>query len=235
MRADLDALDLFDVRSARSATRSAWSRTPSARFVDDKVLPVIQASRSTASRASWCRRSPRSACSAVARGLRLRRPERRRYGLICQELERGDSGIRSFVSVQSSLCMYPIYAFGTEEQKQQWLPRMASGEVIGCFGLTEPHGGSDPGNMKTHAKPAAGLGAQRLEDVDHERADRRPGRRLGEDRRRHPRLHRREGHDGFAAPEIEHKFSLRASVDLRAVLRRCRGAGSERAAGRRSA
>jgi glutaryl-CoA dehydrogenase len=72
--------------------------------------------------------------------------------LICQELERGDSGLRSFVSVQSSLCMYPIHAFGTEAQKERWLPRMAKGEVIGCFGLTESHGGSDPANMKTHAR-----------------------------------------------------------------------------------
>jgi glutaryl-CoA dehydrogenase len=74
------------------------------------------------------------------------------YGLICQELERGDSGLRSFVSVQSSLVMFPIHAYGSEEQKQRWLPPMARGEAIGCFGLTEPHGGSDPGNMKTHAK-----------------------------------------------------------------------------------
>jgi len=74
------------------------------------------------------------------------------YGLICQELERGDSGLRSFVSVQSSLCMYPIHAFGSDEQKERWLPDMAAGKVIGCFGLTEPHGGSDPANMKTHAR-----------------------------------------------------------------------------------
>src|SRR5210317_2418405 len=74
------------------------------------------------------------------------------YGLICQELERGDSGLRSFVSVQSSLVMFPIHAYGSDEQKQKWLPAMARGEAIGCFGLTEPHGGSDPGNMKTHAK-----------------------------------------------------------------------------------
>ena len=80
------------------------------------------------------------------------------YGLICQELERGDSGIRSFVSVQSSLCMYPIYTFGSEEQKQRFLPGMAKGEIIGCFGLTEPHGGSDPGNMKTHAKKDVATG-----------------------------------------------------------------------------
>lgn len=74
------------------------------------------------------------------------------YGLACRELEAGDSGVRSFVSVQGSLAMYPIWAFGSEEQKQQWLPLMASGEIIGCFGLTEPDAGSDPGAMKTSAK-----------------------------------------------------------------------------------
>lgn len=73
------------------------------------------------------------------------------YGLICQELERGDSGLRSFVSVQSSLCMYPIYAYGSEAQRLRWLPDMAAGKVIGCFGLTESHGGSDPASMKTRA------------------------------------------------------------------------------------
>ncbi len=73
------------------------------------------------------------------------------YGLICQELERGDSGIRSFCSVQGSLVMYPIWAFGSEEQKQQWLPEMAAGRVIGCFGLTEPDFGSNPSGMLTTA------------------------------------------------------------------------------------
>ncbi len=74
------------------------------------------------------------------------------YGLICQELERGDSGIRSFVSVQSSLVMFPIWAFGSEEQKQKYLPEMAAGRVIGCFGLTEPDFGSNPTGMLTAAK-----------------------------------------------------------------------------------
>ena len=74
------------------------------------------------------------------------------YGLICQELERGDSGVRSFCSVQSSLVMYPIWAFGSEEQKQKYLPRMAKGEVIGCFGLTEPDYGSNPSGMITMAQ-----------------------------------------------------------------------------------
>ena len=74
------------------------------------------------------------------------------YGLIMQELERGDSGLRSFVSVQGALVMYPILAFGTEEQRQEFLPKLASGEYIGCFGLTEPDHGSDPGSMKTRAR-----------------------------------------------------------------------------------
>ncbi len=74
------------------------------------------------------------------------------YGLACLELEAGDSGLRSFVSVQGSLAMFPIWKFGSEEQKQEWLPRMASGEVIGCFGLTEPDSGSDPSSMRTHAR-----------------------------------------------------------------------------------
>ncbi|MFI5235756.1 MAG: acyl-CoA dehydrogenase family protein [Gemmatimonadales bacterium] len=74
------------------------------------------------------------------------------YGLIMQELERGDSGIRSFASVQGALVMYPIYAFGSEEQKKKWLPRLAAGEEIGCFGLTEPDYGSNPGGMITIAK-----------------------------------------------------------------------------------
>src|SRR5438093_10985183 len=78
------------------------------------------------------------------------------YGLAMQELERGDSGLRSFASVQGSLVMYPIYAYGSEEQRLKWLPRMAKGEVIGCFGLTEPDFGSDPAGMITRAKHVDG-------------------------------------------------------------------------------
>ena len=79
-------------------------------------------------------------------------PSAMSYGIVCQELEAGDSGLRSFVSVQGSLAMFPIWRFGSEEQKQDWLPRMAAGEAIGCFGLTEPDHGSDPGAMRTTAK-----------------------------------------------------------------------------------
>jgi glutaryl-CoA dehydrogenase len=78
------------------------------------------------------------------------------YGLACLELEAGDSGLRSFVSVQGSLAMFPIWAYGSDEQKQTWLPPMAAGEAIGCFGLTEPDSGSDPASMRTHAKQDAG-------------------------------------------------------------------------------
>lgn len=78
------------------------------------------------------------------------------YGLVCQELEKGDSGLRSFVSVQSSLCMYPIFRFGTEAQKKRYLPAMAAGELIGCFGLTEPDSGSDPASMRTYATQTQG-------------------------------------------------------------------------------
>ncbi|MFI5072360.1 MAG: acyl-CoA dehydrogenase family protein, partial [Terriglobales bacterium] len=74
------------------------------------------------------------------------------YGLVTQELERGDSGLRSFVSVQSALVMYPIYAFGTDEQKHTWLPAMQTGEKLGCFGLTEPDFGSNPSGMRTRAR-----------------------------------------------------------------------------------
>ena len=74
------------------------------------------------------------------------------YGLACMELEAGDAGFRSFISVQGSLAMWPIWRFGSEEQKKEWLPRMAAGEVVGCFGLTEPDAGSDPGGMRTAAK-----------------------------------------------------------------------------------
>lgn len=78
------------------------------------------------------------------------------YGLVCHELEKGDSGLRSFVSVQSSLCMYPIFKYGSDEQKKRLLPKMAKAELIGCFGLTEPNAGSDPAGMHTYAKKVEG-------------------------------------------------------------------------------
>ncbi|MFZ7096244.1 acyl-CoA dehydrogenase family protein [Luteimonas dalianensis] len=150
----LDPLDLYDVRSLLSDEERAVQDTV-ARFTNEKVLPIIGECFDEG-------RFPAELIPEIA-GLGLlgatlpaeyggSELNYVSYGLICQELERGDSGLRSFASVQSSLCMYPIFAYGTEEQKKRWLPDMAAGKVIGCFGLTEPHGGSDPANMKTHAR-----------------------------------------------------------------------------------
>jgi len=150
----LDPTDLFDIRGLLS-DEERMIQDSVARFTDERVLPIIGDCFDQA-------RFPEELVPEIAAlglfGSSL--PEKYgcaglnavSYGLICQELERGDSGIRSFVSVQSSLCMYPIYAYGNEEQRERYLPGMARGEIIGCFGLTEPHGGSDPANMKTHAK-----------------------------------------------------------------------------------
>ncbi len=154
----LSPTDLFDIRSMLS-DEERMIQDAVARFTDERVLPIIGDCFDQG-------RFPRELVPEIA-GMGLLGSSLPTeygcaglnavsYGLICQELERGDSGIRSFVSVQSSLCMYPIYAYGSEEQKREYLPRMAAGEVIGCFGLTEPHGGSDPANMKTHAKRDGG-------------------------------------------------------------------------------
>ncbi len=210
----IDPLDFYAVRSALSEEERLVQESV-ARLVDTAVLPVIQ-------QCFEQHRFPHELVPKLAelgllgssiQGYECAGLNGVSYGLICQELERGDSGIRSFVSVQSSLCMFPIYAFGSEEQKQRYLPRMARGELIGCFGLTEPHGGSDPANMKTHARrrgtdwvlngakmwitngSIAGLAVVWAMTPDGIR-----GFLVEKDA------------PGFAAREIEHKFSLRASV-----------------------
>ncbi|HET6565872.1 MAG TPA: acyl-CoA dehydrogenase family protein, partial [Xanthomonadales bacterium] len=151
--AKLNPYDLYDVASLLTEEEK-MIRDSVARFVDERALPIIAEHFDNAT-------FPAELVSEIAdlgllgsslEGYGCAGLNAVSYGLICQELERCDSGLRSFVSVQSSLCMYPIYAYGTEEQKQRWLPGMARGEIIGCFGLTEPQGGSDPANMKTHAK-----------------------------------------------------------------------------------
>ena len=134
-------------------------------------------------------------------------------GLICQELERGDSALRSFVSVQSSLCMHAIHAFGSDAQRLQHLPRMARGEVIGCFGLTEPHGGSDPANMKTHAKKRGKdwvINGAKMWITNGAIADVAVVWAMTEEGIRGFLVDK--GTPGFAATEIENKFSLRASI-----------------------
>jgi glutaryl-CoA dehydrogenase len=147
-------LDFFDIDSALSEEERAV-RDSVRRFVDERVLPVI-------GDAYVQGRFPKELIPEMGElgvfGANL--PEEYgcaglnnvQYGLIMQELERGDSGVRSFASVQGALAMYPIYAFGSEEQKRRWLPPMAKGEVIGCFGLTEPDYGSNPSGMITMAR-----------------------------------------------------------------------------------
>lgn len=136
------------------------------------------------------------------------------YGLIMQEIERGDSGVRSTASVQSSLVMYPIYTYGTEEQRQKFLPKLASGEFMGCFGLTEPDHGSNPGGMVTHFKDEGDhflLNGAKLWISNSPFADIAVVWAKNEEGRIHGLIVER-GMDGFSTPETHNKWSLRASA-----------------------
>ena len=211
----LHPYDLFDVRSLLTDEERAVQDTV-ARFTDERVLPIIGDAFDEG-------RFPKELVGEIAElgllGSSL--PEQYgcaglnavSYGLICQELERGDSGIRSFVSVQSSLCMYPIFAYGSEEQRMRWLPDMAAGKVIGCFGLTEPHGGSDPANMKTHARRDGDdwvINGSKMWITNGNLADIAIVWAQTDDGIQGFVLEK--GMKGFAAQEIKHKMSLRASV-----------------------
>ncbi|SDP59793.1 glutaryl-CoA dehydrogenase [Streptomyces sp. cf386] len=141
------------------------------------------------------------------------------YGLACLELEAADSGIRSLVSVQGSLAMYAVHRFGSEEQKQAWLPRMASGEVIGCFGLTEPDHGSDPAAMRTYAKRDGSdwvLGGRKMWITNGSVAGVAVVWAQTDEGIRGFVVPTDSA--GFSAPEIKHKLSLRASVTSELVL-----------------
>jgi len=210
----LNPLDLYNIRDQLSEDEQLVQDSVG-RFVDEKVLPII-------GKCFEDSRFPDELVPEMAGmgllgssldGYECAGLNAVSYGLICQELERGDSGLRSFASVQSSLVMYPIHAFGSEEQKQKWLPPLARAEAIGCFGLTEPHGGSDPSNMKTTAKKDGDhwiLNGSKMwitngnvADIAVVWADTKEGIRgfIVE-----------KGMEGFSAEEIKHKFSLRASV-----------------------
>ncbi len=210
----VNPLDFYDVRSLLSEDEQMVQDTV-ARFTDEKVLPVIRE----------CFEEHRFPAELVAEiaslgllgssidGYDCAGLNSVCYGLICQELERGDSGIRSFVSVQSSLVMWPIYTYGSEEQKQRWLPALARGEAIGCFGLTEPHGGSDPANMKTYAKKDGGdwvINGAKMWITNGSIADVAVVWARTDDGIRGFLVEK--GTPGFEAPEIHRKFSLRASV-----------------------
>lgn len=211
----LHPYDLFDVRSLLNEEERAVQESV-ARFTNERVLPIIGDAFDQA-------RFPDELVPEIASlgllGATL--PAEYgggglgavSYGLICQELERGDSGLRSFVSVQSSLCMYPIYAYGSEEQRQQWLPAMARGELIGCFGLTEAHGGSDPASMKTRAVRDGsdwGISGSKMWITSGPVADLAIVWAQTEDGIQGFVLEK--GMAGFTTQEIKHKMSLRASL-----------------------
>jgi glutaryl-CoA dehydrogenase len=209
----LDPLDLYGVRGLLDE-EERMVQASVARLVDERVLPVIQKhfEEHTFPRELVAELAALGLLGSSLEGYGCAGLNAVAYGLICQELERGDSGIRSFVSVQSSLCMYPIHAYGSEAQKQKYLPRMAAGELIGCFGLTEPHGGSDPANMKTHAKRRGGdwvLNGAKMWITNSPIADLAVVWARAEDGIRGFLVER--GTKGFVTPEIERKFSLRAS------------------------
>jgi glutaryl-CoA dehydrogenase len=211
---NLDPLDLYDIQSLLSE-EEVMVRDTVARFVNDKVLPIIRECFEE-------HRFPAELIPELAslgllgssiEGYGCAGLNSVAYGLICQELERGDSGLRSFVSVQSSLVMYPIFSFGTDEQKQRWLPAMAAGEAIGCFGLTESQGGSDPANMKTHAKRDGSdwiINGSKMWITNGTIADVALVWATTDDGVRGFLVDKET--PGFDAPEIDNKMSMRASV-----------------------
>jgi len=208
-----DKIDLYDLRSELSEEECLAQDTV-ARFVDQDVLPII--GECFAEHRVPSELAPKMGAlgllGANLNGYGCAGLNQTSYGLICQELERGDSALRSLMSVQSSLVMWCIHQYGSEAQKERWLPALATGETLGCFGLTESHGGSDPGNMKTSAKRRSDdwllNGAKNwisngsIADVAVVWAQTPEGMRgfLVE-----------AGSEGFETRAIEHKFSLRAS------------------------
>jgi glutaryl-CoA dehydrogenase len=154
MSAKFQGFDFLDLDSSSFSEDELLVRRTARDFVNDNVIPIIESCFRE-------ERFPRELVplmgqlgffGATLQGYGCAGMSNVEYGLVMQELERGDSGLRSFVSVQSALVMYPIFAFGSEEQKNSWLPALASGEKLGCFGLTEPGFGSNPGGMTTRAR-----------------------------------------------------------------------------------
>jgi glutaryl-CoA dehydrogenase len=210
---DLDALLTDEERLTRDTVRA---------FVEHECVPLLEGcfSREEFPRHLIPRLGELGVFGANLQGYGCAGMNNVAYGLVMQELERGDSGLRSMASVQGGLAMYGIYAYGSEEQKQRWLPRMARGEAIGCFGLTEPDHGSDPGGMETRARPVGTewviSGVKRwitngsIADVSIVWA------KTPDDEIRGFLVER--GTPGFSAHDLKGKFSLRASITSELVL-----------------
>ena len=224
MRRPFHPLDLFAVEELLSDEERLVRDTVRG-FVTDRVLPIIEQHFRDGT-------FPRHLVPEMARlgllgsnlhGYGCAGLNSVAYGLIMQELERGDSGLRSFVSVQGALCMYPIHAFGSDEQKTRWLPRMAAGEVIGCFGLTEPDAGSDPASMKTRAVrrgPHYVIDGAKAWITNGSIADVVVAWARCDDGSIRGFLVERDT-PGFSARDHEGKFSLRASVTSELVFQEC--------------
>ena len=206
--------DLFDINSVLTEEEQLVQDNVG-RFVNDKVLPIIQECFEN-------HRFPAELIPEIAalgilgssiEGYGCAGMNAISFGLICKELERGDSGLRSFASVQSSLVMFPIFEYGSDEQKDHWLPKLAKAEAIGCFGLTESQGGSDPMNMKTHAKQDGDdwiINGSKMWITNGSIADLALIWAMTEDGIKGFLIETES--KGFTAHKIENKFSLRASV-----------------------
>ncbi len=217
-------LDYYDINSLLTE-EERLARDTVREFVDEKVLPIIEKHYREGT-------YPLEIVPAMAEigllgptlpaeygGAEMNNVA---YGLVMQELERGDSGVRSFASVQSGLVIYPIFTFGSEEQKKHWLPRLTKGEAIGCFGLTEPDFGSNPGGMVTRAEKKDGgyvLNGAKMWITNGTLADvavvwaKLDGEIRG--------FLVEKGTKGFEAPEMKGKHSLRASVTSELVFQDC--------------
>jgi len=207
-------LDLFDINSVLTEEEQLVQDNVG-RFVNDKVLPIIQECFEN-------HRFPAELVPEIAalgilgssiEGYGCAGMNAISFGLICKELERGDSGLRSFASVQSSLVMFPIFQYGSDEQKNHWLPKLAKAEAIGCFGLTESQGGSDPMNMKTHAKQDGDdwiINGSKMWTTNGSIADLALIWAMTEDGIKGFLIE--TDTKGFTAHKIENKFSLRASI-----------------------
>ncbi|MBV9625988.1 MAG: acyl-CoA dehydrogenase family protein [Acidobacteria bacterium] len=206
---EFDTLLSGEERLVRDTTR---------RFIEDNLIPIIE----ECNRAG---RFPRELVKPMAelgffgatiKGYGCAEMSNVEYGLVMQELERGDSGVRSFVSVQSALVMYPIYAFGSEEQKQTWLPALQKGDKLGCFGLTEPDFGSNPGGMRTRARKSGNeylLNGEKMWITSGSIADIAiVWAKVEEEENRIRGFLVETDRPGFRAEDIHGKWSLRASV-----------------------